>query len=262
MADAQLTPPNYLKYAFKDQHNLVLLFGAACFSVAFASKLPLLVAGSAELLWLLVGPRLPAFRDWVDRQLSAQYLARAETAIESALGELSERDAQRFRALSRNATELLSSARGRAPARELQLAEHGLLELRRTFLDYSFLYQRLEALVDATPIADKEREVAQLQQSYSAERELTARMTIRKTLSALQLRISQQTALGNLKRNVELHLEMLEAALPYLKGRLADPACELFTQEIDTALAEIGPAEALELAVDEIFEQPPPSAGW
>jgi len=260
MPEAQLTRTSYLKYAFKDQHNLVLLFGAGCFSLAFATKTPLFVAASAELLWLVVGPRLPAFRGWVDSRITSEYLARAEAAIEVALGELSESDANRFRALSRNAAELLASARTRFAASEVQRAVHGLLELRRTFLDYLFLGQRVAALADTTSIADREREAAELQQSYRAERELTTRMTIRNSLSALQLRISQQTALGTVSRNVELHLEMLEAAVPYLSGRLADPAFELFGQEIDNALADLGPADTLEAKVDEIFEQAPTNA--
>jgi len=255
MTDVQLSPPSYLKYAFKDQHNLVILFGAGCFSLAFASPLPLLVAGSAELLWLLVGSRLPAFRAWVDRQLGAQYLARAEGAIEGALAELSELDANRFRALSRNAALLVASAQGRLPARELQLSVHGLLELRRTFLDYLFLRQRVEPLIDPTPTAVLEQEAAHLQQSYGAERELTVRMTIRKALGSLQQRINQQTALGGVSRDIELRLQMLEAAVPYLRGRMSDPTFELLATEIDVALAEIGAAEALDLRVDEIFEQ-------
>jgi hypothetical protein len=254
MSDARLTPPSYLKYAFKDQHNLVVLFGAACFSLAFASPIPLLAGASAELLWLLVGPRLPAFRGWVDRQLSRQYLTRSEAAIAGALGELSAPDANRFRELSRHATEVVLSAQARLPGREVQLAEHALLELRRTFLDYLFLRQRVEALVDPMPIADREQEAEQLQQSYSAERELTVRMTIRKALNGLQRRISQQTALAGVSRNIALRLEMLEGAMQYLKGRLADPAFELLAAEIDGALVEIGAAEALELTVDEIFE--------
>ncbi len=260
MADAQLSPPSYLKYAFQDQHNLVVLFGAACFSLAFASPVPLLVSAAGELLWLLVGPRLQTFRDWVDQQLSIQYLARAETAIEGALTELAERDANRYRVLNRRATLLVASAQARLPARQLQLGLHGLLELRRTFLDYLFLAQRVEALSDATPTPEMEMEAVQLQQAYSAERDLGVRMTIRKTLSSLQRRINQQTALAHLSRNIELRLEMLESALPRLESRLADPAFELLALEVESALAEIGLAEALELAVDEIFDQPPVSS--
>ena len=146
MADVQIAPTSYLGYAFKDQHNLVVLFGAVCFSAAFASPVPLLVGAVSELLWLSIGPNLPIFRDWVDRRLNAQYLARAEVAIEGALGELSERDANRYRALAGNAAQIIASAEGRLPADQVRLALHGLLELRRTFLDYLFLGQRVEAL--------------------------------------------------------------------------------------------------------------------
>jgi hypothetical protein len=259
MAEAQLPQTklpqaNYLEYAFKDQHNLVVLFGASCFSLAFASPAPLLVSAAGELLWLLVGPRLSAFRGWVDRQRSAQYLARSEAAIEGALRELDGHDANRYRILARHATELVSRAERRLSAAQLDLARHALLELRRTFLDYSFLSQRVEALREGTPQSDMEKQLAELQESYSAERELTVRMTIRKAQSSLQRRIDQQTALRSLHRTIELRLEMLEQAVPLLEGRLADPTLELLAPEVEGALTEIGSADALERAVDEVFE--------
>ncbi len=258
MADIQLSPPSYLKYAFKDQHNLVLLLGAAAFSLAFATPLPLLAGAGGELLWLVIGPRLPAFRGWVDAQLSTQYLAKAEIAIQGALRELSESSAARFVTLSGKAEELVGLARARLSARELSLSQHGVLELRRTFLDYSFLSVRLDTLRDPTPTTELEKEALQLQESYSAERELTARMTIRQTLGSVQKRLSQQSGLASVERDIETRLEMLEKILSQLMARLADPGFAL-TQELDTALAEVGSAESLELTVDEIFDSPAPS---
>ncbi|HKO47245.1 MAG TPA: hypothetical protein VJV79_05955 [Polyangiaceae bacterium] len=254
MAEAQLPTTRYLEHAFKDQHNLVVLFGGICFSLAFASPMPLLVSAGGELFWLLLGPRLPTFRHWVDEQLSTQSLARAETAIEGALAELSELEVNRYRAVSHSATQLIANAQGRLPARQLRLGLHRLLELRRTFLDYVFLTQRVEALLETTPAAELEQQAAQLQETYRTERELTARMTIRKSLSSLQRRISQQTALRGVTRNIELRLEMLEQSLLDLQNRVADPAFESIATEVDSALTAIGPAETLELAVDEIFE--------
>jgi len=253
MAEAELSQPSYLKYAFKDQHNLVLLFGAACFSAAFATPLPLIAGAGAEVLWLLIGPRLPAFRGWVDRQLSTQYLARAETAIQGALAELSEADVSRFNTLSRAASELATAAQARLPAREQQLAQHGLLELRRTFLDYLFLGQRVDSLVDPTPTADLEKEASQLQEAYAAERELTARMTIRQQLFAIQRRIQQQADLAGVTRTIATRLELLEKAVPDVKAHLAEPGFTQLSLELDRELAEVGSAEPLELSVDEIF---------
>ena len=258
MTEIQLSPPNYLKFAFKDQHNLLLLLGAFAFSLAFATPLPLLAGAGIELLWLSIGPRLPAFRGWVDAQLSTQYLAKAESAIQGALRELPETSAERFSTLSDKTEELVARARPRLSARELSLSEHGLLELRRTFLDYSFLSLRLETLRDPTPAADLEKEAAQLRESYAAERELTARMTIRQSLSSVQKRISQQSGLISVERDIELRLEMLDMTVSQLQARLADPGFVL-SQEIDNALAEVGSAESLELTVDEIFDGPAPS---
>jgi len=60
-------------------------------------------------------------------------------------------------------------------------------------------------------------------------------------------------------RNVELRLEMLEKVLPSLGARLKDRGLEQLAPEVDSALSEIGAADPLELALDEIFEQPPAS---
>ncbi len=256
MADADLSPPNYVKYAFEDQHNLVLLFGAACFSVAFASPWPLAIGVLGELLWLLVGPRLPAFRDWVDAQLSTQYLARAETAIEGALGQLQDNEVSRFVSVSRDATGLISAARERKTirSRDIQLSLHSLLELRRTFLDYQFLAQRVTALIETIPTVEVEQEVAHLQEEYAAERELTLRMTIRQALNSAQKRLQQQQELVVINRTIEVRLEMLEKTVPNLRARLADPGFSQLSQELDKTLAEVGSAEVLELAVDATFD--------
>ena len=258
MADAT-SQPSYLKHAFKDQHNLVLLFGAGCFSLAFASRLPLLVGASGELLWLVLGPHLPAFRAWVDRQLATEYLARAERAIETALSELPESDVNRFRILSHDAEELLNFAGQQLTARERQLSAHALLELRRTFLDYLFLGQRVALSLDPTPAADLEREALQLQEAYSAERELTARMMIRQTLNSVQKRISQRTEFANVEQGVQVRLGMLERIPSNLAGRMRDGSSTALAQELDAALAEVGSVEPLELTVDAILVHSGPS---
>ncbi len=83
-------------------------------------------------------------------------------------------------------------------------------------------------------------------------------MTIRKALNAVQLRMSQQAALAGVERQIELRLEMLERAVPHLSACLSDPGVLDLGPELDTALAEVGSAEVLELAVDEIFDGPAP----
>jgi hypothetical protein len=260
MADIGLPTPSYVKDAFSDQHNLLFLLGAACFSAAFASAVPLLLGAAGEILWLLLGTRLPAFRDWVDTRESAQYLARAEVAIAGAIAQLSPPEARRFVSVSEQAAELGSSAGRVKPisAHDLQIVQHSLLELRRTFLDYQFLAQRVTTLLLAMSEAEREQEILRLEESYGKERELIARMSIRQALGAAQRQLRQRQALESVERLIAQRLTMLERAAPRLRERLAEPHFGDLSQELESALTEVGPAQALELAVDEALGEPGP----
>lgn len=243
-------PSSYLKYALADQHNVVALCGGACFSAAFATPAPLLLTAAGELAWLVAAPRLGAFRAWVDRRLSAEYLERAERAIEGALKELPEFAVNRFLALTAKLRAFTAAAAGHVSPRELQLGEHALLELRRTFLDYLFLDQRLRSLIDPAPIATFEAESARLQDAYRSERDLIQRMTIRNTLNGLQKKIGEQTGLAGVAKAVSVRLRKLEEAVPSAPER----DTEQLAPGILGSLAAIGSADALERAVDQIVD--------
>jgi hypothetical protein len=255
-------PPSYVKHAFAEQHNLILLFGAAAFSLAFASPLPLLLAAGGELAWLALGPRLPAFRSAVDRRLEAQRQAKADQALETASGPLSASHSNRFLVLTRSADEALTLARARSdmPPEEQRRAVQALLKVRRTFLDYQLLSQRVTALVNATPAAAVEQEAARLQQSYAADRDLTVRMTIRKALTQNERQQQQIQQLTSLSRAIELRLSMIEQALSYVRGQAADAASGLLARELDSLLTQVGSAERLEAAINDVFSGPSPAS--
>lgn len=259
MTNSQLLEPSYFKYALRDQHNLVLLFGAACFSLAYASHWPLLLGLGGELVWLALGPRLPAFRRWVDQRASAAYLARAETAIQGALTKLPEPEVVRFLALSREAAKFAAEANSTLAPRERLLGLHALLELRRTFLDYAFLSERLRSLIDVRSSSELEREATELQQAYGNERELTRRMTLRKALVTLKQRISEQADLTALERHVARSLDELEQMIPALRAEWLDTGESELAPALERALAKLGRVEALETALDQILERPAPN---
>src|SRR5262245_46171879 len=75
------TPANgathYLRAALYNQYNVILLAGSASFSAAIASWTPLVSGLVGEAVWLLAGPRLPAFRKHADEQLQAELSGRA-----------------------------------------------------------------------------------------------------------------------------------------------------------------------------------------
>ena len=118
-------PPSYLKYAFKDQHNLISLLGAACFSLAFASPLPILLAAAAEFLWLALGSHLAPFRRSVDRRLEMQRRAAAEDVLTATRARLPPGEQRRFLSVSNSSENVLALARTRrgVPAAEIERGE-------------------------------------------------------------------------------------------------------------------------------------------
>ena len=60
--DSRRSEPNYIKEAFKWQYNLIALGGAAAFSVAAGSPLPMLLAAGVELMYLASVPNISAFQ--------------------------------------------------------------------------------------------------------------------------------------------------------------------------------------------------------
>jgi len=254
-------PPSYSKYAFADQHNLVLLFGAASFSVAFASPLPILAGAAGELAWLVLGSRVPAFRKRIDRRLDAQRRARAENALDATLAELPATYSRRFLGIRRGTEEILTLAQNRSdmPAAELQRTELGLSRVRSTFLDYQLLSRKVASLIDATPIAGLEQEAAWLQETYAADKDLSVRMTIRKALTQNQRQQQQHQQLTSVARAIELRLTMIEKALGYVKGRATDGASNQISHELDNLLSEVGSAAQLEPVIDEALSGTGPS---
>jgi hypothetical protein len=246
-------PPSYLKYAFKDQHNLISLLGAACFSLAFASPLPVLLAAAAEFLWLALGSHLAPFRRSVDRRLEMQRRAAAEDVLAATRARLPPTEQRRFLSVSNSAESVLALARTRRgiPAAEIERGERGLHQVLHIFLDYQLLSRRVTALIEVRPVAALEQEAAALQQSYAADKDLSVRMTIRKALTQNQRQIAQLQQLTSVARTIEVRLSMIEKALGYLKGQVADSASNPLARELDDLLAEVGSAEHLEAAVNE-----------
>lgn len=246
-------PPSYVKYAFVDQHNLVLLFGAACFSLAFASPLPLFVGLGVELAWLTIGPNLPAFRRWIDRRLDTQRRALADDAMAATLAKLPATQSRRYVSMNRSAEEVLTLTRNRSglPPGELSRATLALAQVRSTFLEYQLLSGRVASLIDATPSAALEQEAARLQEAYAADKDLSVRMTIRKALTQNQRQKQQAQQLTSVDRTIELRLSMIEKALGHLKGQAADAASNLPSHELEGLLVEVGAAARLEVAIND-----------
>src|SRR6185369_16690223 len=138
------TSASYVSIAFYSQYNLILLGGAALFSLASASPLPLLIAGVAELGWLSFGPRLPAFRRHVDVRAAGERRARLDDEVMSGMQGMSSEHASRLLAVGQNISWIAIRGEDTAAGPAEHDALHELELLRPAFMRLCRLRERLQ----------------------------------------------------------------------------------------------------------------------
>src|SRR4051812_45664086 len=144
------TAPNYLTPAFYSQYNLILLGGSALFSLASASPLPLLVGVAAEVLWLGLGSRLPAFRRRVEQAADTERRARLDDEVMSGMRSLAPEHTARVLAVGQSISWIVLKAEPHTSGTAERTLLSDLEGLRPVFVRLCQLqerfWQRLEEL--------------------------------------------------------------------------------------------------------------------
>lgn len=244
--------PSYLSSAFYWQYNLILLGGAALFSLASASPLPLLLGLGLELLWLGLGSRSSAFRQHVDLQLATDERARVDDDVLSGMRGLDSEHTSRLVALEQAiaaTSSRLSSAPGSIPI--AALAE--LDQLRPLFLRYCQLHERLSRKLQELLLAPPEQEVDRLSRAYALEKDLGARFSLHQAIKLAQKKIEQQARMLDVRRDLEQRLALIEQVPELLSERRQRglPNAEL-AEEMHVLLARVGTPVTLESELGEL----------
>lgn len=249
---AATAQPNYLATAFYSQYNLILLGGAALFSLASASPLPLLAGVSVELVWLGLGSRLPAFRRRVDERLEAERRGRLDDEVMSGLRTLDSEHTARLLAVSQAISAIGLRVPEGAPDADLRSALVELDRLRPVLVRLCQLHERLSRRLQEMVVDPPEREVARLSQAYAAEKDIGLRLTLHQSIKQAQKKIEQQGRMVELRRGIELKLSLVEQALSHLQSRqqLGAPAQEL-ARDVRSLVAQIGSTAPLEAELQE-----------
>jgi hypothetical protein len=244
LADAPLRP-GYFSRAFLLQYNVILLGGAALFSLAAASPVPLAVGGGAELLWLFVGSNLGGVRRWLDRREAAAEPEPAPSDPGPAPEPVFDRVYQhRINLFDRALAEIRALGTSRAaPAFVRALAR--LVPLRQAFLSVCTAHQGTARFLEATPESELMREVERLEHALSHEHDLTAKMGLRQGLVLARRRHEQRQSMTSELTALAVRLETIERGLAHLlkQGRALGGTQELGA-EIEALAAQIGPPPA------------------
>ena len=190
----------YLSTAFYSQYNLILFGGSALFALASASPVPLAIGSAAELVWLAIGPRLPAFRRRVDATLEGERRAVLEDEVIHGMRSLSPEHTSRLLGVGQSISwiTMRAEASARSPEERAVLLE--LEALRLAFLRLCQLRERLVQRLDELRLAPPEQEVAELSRAYSAEKDLGQRFTLHQGIKAAQKKIELQARWLELQR--------------------------------------------------------------
>jgi hypothetical protein len=244
--------PNYLSSAFFSQYNLILLGGAALFSLASASLLPLMVGVTLELLWLGLGSRVSAFRRGVDLRLETERRTQLDDSVLSGMRALGGEHTARLVALERAISAISArAATGDGPIPIAALAE--LDQLRPLFLRHCQLHERLSRRLQELVLAPPAEEVVRLSQAYAAERDLGARYTLHQAIKLAQRRVEQQARMLEMRGEIEQKLALIEQVPGQLHSQqqLGLPNSDL-AADMHAVLASVGISTALEVELNEL----------
>jgi len=240
------TGRNYLVRLFMVQYNLILFGGAALFSLASASPLPLLIGLGAEALFLIVGPNLPGVRRFLDRRDAAEIRAETDQAVMSGVAGLEREYAARVLAL-RQALEEIRQLGGRRPEPGFDHAVTRLETLLPYHLELCASHQELSTLLKATSDLELTQEIEQLKAAFAAERDLSHRLALRESLGIAQSRQEKRTNTAQQLGRVGTKIASVERTVSHLRARGSSLGQNSkLGSEVEALLAEIMP-EVVEL---------------
>jgi hypothetical protein len=237
------------KLAFVNQYNLILLFGAAAFSLALFSPWPAIVGGVLELLWLAIGSTSESFQRWAHNRLQEDQRSLRAAEDATVVRALEPVYATRTRALQDMSREIrrLARERGMDP-RLFEGPEDRLEVLLASFVKMAALHQRLSRFVaDGSP-NHLEEEIVRLGQSLADEKDPAVRLSLRQALTLGQRRLKQHEQIESQRRALGVKMGTLEMSFDYLRSHVfsGSPAQELAIelQELVAGAAFLSAAEA------------------
>lgn len=251
-----VTAPGYVSTAFYSQYNLILLGGSALFSLASASPVPLLVGVAGELVWLGLGPRLPAFRRYVQQQADGARRAQLDDEVMLGMRRLPPEHTARLLAFGQNISwiSMKADAVVTGPAERAALLD--LEGLRPTFLRLLQMQGRLAQRLDELRLAPPDAEVARLSQQYAAEKDLGLRFTLHQAIKLAQRKIELQARLTDAHRQIELKLSLLEQSLVHLRNQQQfGVSWSELARDVPGILSHASGEAALEAELGELWTQ-------
>jgi hypothetical protein len=244
--------------AFANQYNYILLGGAGLFAIATFSWLPIVVGAGLEALWLTFGPDTSFFRQWVEKQESAEERERFARQAASALSSLDKGYISRFKQLEALAAEISSLAEDN-PSLENDLIQDDMKKLGSllsSFLQMAVVHQRLGEYIDQNSETEIQREINRLERALQTEKSREVQASLRQNLALEQKRMRQHDSIASTFKVVTIKMDTLEKAFRYLRSHiLAIGKHEELATEIDELVLGVDSVEQLQAETDPLIDE-------
>jgi hypothetical protein len=208
--------------AFWNQYNLILLGGAALFSIATFTWIPLMLGAGVEALWLFLGSDSAPFKRWVAIQESQEEREKLKKHAAEAIGTLEPGYLQRFKALEQCSERIqdLAKANPSLETRLIQGEMDKLGKLLHSFLDMATTHQRLGHYLIDNDENDLRRDIESTERALRNEQNPAVLSGLKQSLALAQKRLKQHQAIEANWRALGVKMDTLDKSFRYLESHV------------------------------------------
>lgn len=222
--------------AFWNQYNYILMGGAALFSIATFTWIPLILGAGAEALWLFLGSDSSPFKRWVTIQESLEERERLKARADEALRTLDPAYLQRFRGLEQ-CSERIQALAGSNPSLETSLVQgemDKLGKLLHSFLEMAVTHQRLGRYLTENDETELRRDIEASERAMKNEQNPAVLSGLKQGLALAQKRLKQHQGIEAHWRALGVKMDTLDKSFRYLESHVvAISEREELSEEID-----------------------------
>jgi hypothetical protein len=235
--------------AFWNQYNLILLGGAALFSLTTFSWLPLLIGAGAEVLWLVLGADSGPFRRWVAIQEGKEAREALEKRSATALATLESRYVERFHELAELAGQIekLAKENQSLETSMIQGEMDKLGQLLHSFLDMAVLHQRFSHHLEENDFREIRRDMESCTRALEDEDDAEVKAGLKQNLELAKKRMKQHERIEATHRLLGVKMDTLEKSFRYLQTHiLSISKREELSAELDGLIVGVESVEELQ----------------
>jgi len=222
--------------AFWNQYNYILMGGAALFSLATFTWIPLMLGAGIEALWLFLGSDSTPFKRWVAIQESQEERERLKLHAQEAIATLEPGYLQRFKSLEQ-CSERIQELAGNNPSLETKLIQgemDKLGQLLHSFLDMATTHQRLGHYLIDNDENDLRRDIESTERALKNEQNSTVISGLKQSLLLAQKRLKQHQTIEANWRALGVKMDTLDKSFRYLESHVvAISERKQLSEEID-----------------------------